>query len=102
MPAGRKTVHADERVRGDGCQAGLGRHRCRGGLASGWRGSDRREVSRPGNSDARDWAPALAALQSTTSLSTMQDQEFDLIFLPGGHGPLVDLATDATLQAPAS
>lgn len=28
----------------------------------------------------------------------MQNQEFDLIFLPGGHGPLVDLAIDPLLQ----
>lgn len=54
--------------------------------------------SRPGDSEARAWAPALAALQSTVPLASVQEQDFDLIFLPGGHGPLVDLARDATLQ----
>ena len=56
------------------------------------------EKSKPSDSDAREWAPALAALQSTAALAAVQGQDFDLIFLPGGHGPLVDLATDATLQ----
>jgi putative intracellular protease/amidase len=56
------------------------------------------EKSRPGESEAREWAPALAALQSTLPLAAVQQQDFDLIFLPGGHGPLVDLAGDATLQ----
>ena len=56
------------------------------------------EKSKPGDSEAREWAPALAALRSTSALAMVQDKDFDLIFLPGGHGPLVDLATDATLQ----
>ena len=56
------------------------------------------EKSRPDESDAEEWAPALAALQSSTPLASVQDQDFDLIFLPGGHGPLVDLAVDTTLQ----
>lgn len=57
------------------------------------------EKSKPSEGDAEGWAPALAALQTTTPLAAVQNQEFDLIFLPGGHGPLVDLATDTTLQA---
>jgi putative intracellular protease/amidase len=56
------------------------------------------EKSRPDPGEAKEWAPALAALQSTVPLAAVQEQEFDLIFLPGGHGPLVDLAGDATLQ----
>ncbi len=56
------------------------------------------EKSKPSESEAKEWAPALVALQSTVTLASVQDQEFDLIFLPGGHGPLVDLATDSTLQ----
>ena len=56
------------------------------------------EKSKPSDSEAREWAPALTALHSSASLASVQNQEFDLIFLPGGHGPLVDLATDSTLQ----
>jgi len=56
------------------------------------------EKSKPGDSEAREWSPALAALQATVPLASVQNEDFDLIFLPGGHGPLVDLAQDATLQ----
>ena len=57
------------------------------------------EKSKPSDSEAKEWASALVALQSSVSLASVQDQEFDLIFLPGGHGPLVDLAADSTLPA---
>jgi len=56
------------------------------------------EKSRPGDADAKAWATALAALGSTVTLASVQQEEFDLIFLPGGHGPLVDLADDRTLR----
>ena len=56
------------------------------------------EKSKPSQSDAKEWAPALVALQSTVALQSVANEEFDLIFLPGGHGPLVDLAGDATLR----
>ena len=56
------------------------------------------ENSKPSQSEAKEWAPALAALQSTLPLSSVQHEDFDLIFLPGGHGPMVDLAQDTTLQ----
>lgn len=32
------------------------------------------------------------------TLESVQHEAFDLIFLPGGHGPLVDLADDGTLR----
>jgi len=56
------------------------------------------EKSKPSQSDAKEWAAALVALQSTVTLQSVAQEEFDLIFLPGGHGPLVDLASDPTLQ----
>jgi putative intracellular protease/amidase len=56
------------------------------------------EKSKPSQSDAKEWAAALAALKSTAALASVQHEQFDLIFLPGGHGPLVDLASDPTLQ----
>ena len=56
------------------------------------------EKSRPSQNDAKEWAAALVALQSTVTLESVAQEEFDLIFLPGGHGPLVDLASDATLR----
>lgn len=45
------------------------------------------------------WRKALDALASTKRLADVADARFDAIFLPGGHGPLVDLANDATLAA---
>lgn len=56
------------------------------------------EKSKPSQSDAKEWAAALVALQSTVTLQSVAQEEFDLIFLPGGHGPLVDLASDSTLR----
>jgi putative intracellular protease/amidase len=56
------------------------------------------EKSKPSQSEAKEWAPALAALQSTLPLASVQNQDFDLIFLPGGHGPLGDLVSDSALQ----
>lgn len=56
------------------------------------------QKSKPGDGEAREWAPALSALQATVALASVKDEAFDLIFLPGGHGPLVDLSTDAILQ----
>jgi putative intracellular protease/amidase len=44
---------------------------------------------------ARD---ALAALNATRHLSQVRSDDFDAIFLPGGHGPMFDLATDATVK----
>ena len=39
---------------------------------------------------------AQAALASTIKLSTLKASDFDAVFYPGGHGPLWDLAEDAT------
>jgi putative intracellular protease/amidase len=54
--------------------------------------------SAPGDSQKAAWAPALAALGSSVTLASVQDADFDAIFIPGGHGPLVDLAHDAVLH----
>ncbi|MEM8962733.1 MAG: type 1 glutamine amidotransferase domain-containing protein [Acidobacteriota bacterium] len=42
---------------------------------------------------------ALAALNATVRLDTVAAEDFDAIFLPGGHGPMFDLATDPTLKS---
>ncbi len=52
------------------------------------------------NDDERErWAPALHALRHSERLADVRDAWFDAVFLPGGHGPMVDLVTDTTLQA---
>ncbi len=42
-----------------------------------------------------------AVWETTTELSSLAGQaaDFDAVFFPGGHGPMFDLATDATSQA---
>jgi putative intracellular protease/amidase len=41
-------------------------------------------------------AAAQARLASTHKLDTMSGRDFDAVFYPGGHGPLWDLAEDAS------
>jgi putative intracellular protease/amidase len=38
---------------------------------------------------------ALELLNATRPLTKMREQDFDGVFMPGGHGPMFDLATDA-------
>ena len=45
------------------------------------------------------WAKALDALSRTQPLSEVAAKDFDGIFLPGGHGPMVDLANDPAVAA---
>lgn len=53
----------------------------------------------PDEQQRRDWAAALEALGDSVTLDSVKDQSFDALFLPGGHGPMVDLVDDATLHA---
>ena len=55
--------------------------------------------SAPSDSDRKKWAPALDALRASVPLASVQGQDFDAVFIPGGHGPLVDLAHDDALHA---
>jgi putative intracellular protease/amidase len=45
------------------------------------------------------WTPALAALAETKPLSEVSQAEFDAVFIPGGHGPMVDLASDPSVAS---
>lgn len=53
----------------------------------------------PDETQRQDWASALQALASSVTIEAVKDQSFDGIFLPGGHGPMVDLANHAALHA---
>lgn len=44
-------------------------------------------------------ADAKAQLASTVRLDSVKIEDFDAVFYPGGHGPLWDLAEDATSRA---
>ena len=52
----------------------------------------------PGDSDKDTWARALDALRDSVTLASVQGEDFDAIFIPGGHGPMVDLAHDKVLH----
>jgi putative intracellular protease/amidase len=54
--------------------------------------------SAPSDTERETWAPALAALASSSTLASVRDEDFDAIFIPGGHGPMVDLAHDQILH----
>ena len=54
--------------------------------------------SAPSESEKKTWAPALIALVGSVPLASVQDEDFDAIFIPGGHGPMVDLAHDKGLH----
>ena len=45
------------------------------------------------------WQPATAVLENTVKLADVNDKEFAAVILPGGHGPMFDLAGDALLAA---
>jgi putative intracellular protease/amidase len=51
----------------------------------------------PKDSDRENWPAALEALSETGKLADASADDFDAIFIPGGHGPMVDLAHDADL-----
>lgn len=57
------------------------------------------EKSAPSDKEKQAWAAALTALESSVTLASVRDEDVDAIFVPGGHGPLVDLAHDETLHA---
>ena len=44
-----------------------------------------------------EWDAALDALKTTRKFSEIDDSKYQGVVIPGGHGPLYDLAHDATL-----
>jgi putative intracellular protease/amidase len=52
----------------------------------------------PSDKQRDTWAAALQALQHSVTLASVQGETFDAVFIPGGHGPMVDLATDAAVH----
>ncbi len=48
-------------------------------------------------SNPMEWDEAAKHLKNTEKLSEVDIENYDVLFLPGGHGPMFDLATDETL-----
>ncbi|GIJ48248.1 dimethylallyltransferase [Virgisporangium aliadipatigenens] len=51
------------------------------------------------NAHLRDYLDAIDGLRAPLVLAEMKAADYDAVFLPGGHGPMQDLATDADLGA---
>lgn len=49
-----------------------------------------------GGADVRPQLDAIGALKSPLNLSDVSLDDYDAVFYPGGHGPMEDLAVDAT------
>ena len=49
-------------------------------------------------SNPMEWDECIKILRNTTRLSEVNYKEYDAIFLPGGHGPMFDLANDEFLK----
>lgn len=54
--------------------------------------------SLPTPEQEQQWQPALAAARQTVRLAEVTAEDYEAIFLPGGHGPMFDLPEDADLQ----
>ena len=52
----------------------------------------------PSDRQRIDWHGALQALSDSLPLRTIDETPFDGLFIPGGHGPIVDLVEDTDLQ----
>jgi putative intracellular protease/amidase len=53
--------------------------------------------SEPNATQQVEWAAALSASKNTRRLAEMRSEDFDAVFIPGGHGPMFDLPHDAYL-----
>lgn len=51
----------------------------------------------PSDKQKMEWGEALRALNDTNKLSDINPDGFEGIFIPGGHGPVVDLVRDPDL-----
>lgn len=49
-------------------------------------------------SNPEEWDLCIKILRDTTRLSEVNYKDYDVLFLPGGHGPMFDLANDELLK----
>lgn len=49
-------------------------------------------------SNPMEWDECIKILRETTRLSEVDYKNYDVLFLPGGHGPMFDLAQDLILK----
>ncbi|MDQ2860723.1 MAG: type 1 glutamine amidotransferase domain-containing protein [Pseudomonadota bacterium] len=51
----------------------------------------------PDDKAREEWGPAIAALANTARLADLTEANLDALYIPGGHGPMVDLRHDGDL-----
>ncbi|GMA51246.1 hypothetical protein GCM10025857_26030 [Alicyclobacillus contaminans] len=51
------------------------------------------------NETEKRWPDAIAVLKDTVPITQVRAEDFDAIFLPGGHGTMFDLPTNPELQS---
>jgi len=49
-------------------------------------------------SNPMEWDDCIKVLRTTSKLADVDYKDFDALFLPGGHGPMFDLANDILLK----
>ncbi len=49
-------------------------------------------------SNPMEWDECIKVLRNTTRLSEVNYKDYDVLFLPGGHGPMFDLVQDLLLK----
>lgn len=56
-------------------------------------------LSAPKDKQKHDWSAQLSLLHSTRRLADVNPDDLDAVFIPGGHGPMIDLVKDPELQS---
>lgn len=54
--------------------------------------------SEPNEEQAREWSEAIRRLRGTPALDTCSADDFDAVYLPGGHGTMFDLPDNQQLH----
>ncbi|MDZ4836445.1 MAG: type 1 glutamine amidotransferase domain-containing protein [Candidatus Melainabacteria bacterium] len=53
----------------------------------------------PNDKQKKEWAAQLSLLHSTRRIADVDPGDLDAVFIPGGHGPMIDLVKDGDLQS---
>jgi len=54
--------------------------------------------SAPDDEQAREWAEAIRQLEATPAIDALDPQQFDAIYMPGGHGTMFDMPENTLLH----
>lgn len=54
--------------------------------------------TKPTEKQSREWRVPIAVLEDTRRLAEMQEADFDAVYIPGGHGPMIDLPNNPEIH----